>query len=153
MEAEQALINGDPELRLAMTSTQDPVTVFGAKVPVRRGWDDVSGTIRWLASRWSNCTDYRFELVTAGVSGDLAYPLGFDHLANSVNDVQVEPYTLREMVHRARRAACASTAYVCVVDRDFRVGLGSAPPLGFQFGSRSDLSTTSRPPRVPGLSA
>ena len=107
-----------------MTSTQDPVTVFGAKVPVRRGWDDVSGTIRWLASRWSNCTDYRFELVTAGVSGDLAYLVGFDHLANSVNDVQVEPYTLREMVHRARRAACASTAYVCVVDRDFRVGVG-----------------------------
>ena len=44
-EAEQALINGNPELRLAMTSTQDPVTVFGAKVPVRQGWDDVSGTI------------------------------------------------------------------------------------------------------------
>ena len=87
------------------------------------------------------------------LSGDLAYLVGFDHLANSVNDVQVEPYTLREMVHRARRAACASTAYVCVVDRDFRVGLGSAPPLGFQFGSRSDLSTTSRPLRVPGLSA
>ena len=34
-EAEQALVNGDPELRLAMTSTMDPVTVFGAKVPVR----------------------------------------------------------------------------------------------------------------------
>jgi hypothetical protein len=58
------------------------------------------------------------------LSGDLAYLVGFDHLANSVNDVQVEPYTLREMVHRARRAACASTAYVCVVDRDFRVGVG-----------------------------
>jgi len=43
--------------------------VFGAKVPVRRGWDDVSGTIRWLASRWSNCTDYRFELVTAASAG------------------------------------------------------------------------------------
>jgi hypothetical protein len=68
-EAEQALINGDPEPRLAMTSTQDPVTVFGAKVPVRRGWDDVSGTIRWLASRWSNSTDYRFELVTAAQAG------------------------------------------------------------------------------------
>ena len=29
-EAEQALINGDPRPRLALTSTQDPVTVFGA---------------------------------------------------------------------------------------------------------------------------
>lgn len=35
LEAEQALINGDPGPRLAMTSTQDPVTVFGAKVPLR----------------------------------------------------------------------------------------------------------------------
>jgi len=101
-EAEQALINGDPEPRLAMTSTQDPVTVFGAKVPVRRGWDDVSGTIRWLASRWSNSTDYRFELVTAGASGDLAYVVGFEHIANSVNDVPVEPYTLR-VTHIFRR--------------------------------------------------
>src|SRR5215216_5680827 len=31
-EAEQALVNGDPGPRLAMTSTNDPVTVFGAKV-------------------------------------------------------------------------------------------------------------------------
>ena len=35
IEAEQALVNGDPEPRLAMTSMNDPVTVFGAKVPVR----------------------------------------------------------------------------------------------------------------------
>ena len=38
-EAEHALINGDPQPRLTLTSTQDPVTVFGAKVPLRRGWD------------------------------------------------------------------------------------------------------------------
>jgi hypothetical protein len=40
-EAEQALLNGDPEPRLALTSAQDPVTVFGAKVPVRprSGWE------------------------------------------------------------------------------------------------------------------
>jgi hypothetical protein len=30
LEAEQALNSGDPEPRLAMWSTQDPVTVFGA---------------------------------------------------------------------------------------------------------------------------
>jgi hypothetical protein len=34
-EAEQALVNGDPGPRLAMTSINDPVTVFGVKVPVR----------------------------------------------------------------------------------------------------------------------
>lgn len=101
-EAEHALINGDPEPRLAMTSAENPVTVFGAKVPLRRGWDEISGTIRWLASRWSNGTDYSFEVVAAGVSGDLAYVVGFEHIANSVNDLPVEPYTLR-VTHIFRR--------------------------------------------------
>jgi ketosteroid isomerase-like protein len=101
-EAEQALINGDPEPRLAMTSQQAPVTVFGAKVPLRRGWDEDSEVLRWLASRWSNSTDYRFDLVAAGVSGDLAYLVGFEHIANSVLGVPVEPYTLR-VTHVLRR--------------------------------------------------
>jgi hypothetical protein len=34
-----------------MTSTQDPVTVFGARVPLKRGWDEVSEILSWLASR------------------------------------------------------------------------------------------------------
>jgi ketosteroid isomerase-like protein len=102
VEAEQALINGDPTQRLAMTSTQDPVTIFGAKVPLRRGWHEVSETLRWLAGRWSDSTDYRFDLVAAGVSGDLAYLVGFEHIANSVQGVPVEPYTLR-VTHIFRR--------------------------------------------------
>ena len=102
LDAEQALINGDPGPRLAMTSRQDPVTVFGARVPLRRGWDEVSEILRWLASRWSNRTDYHFEVVAAGVSGDLAYVVGFEHIANSVVGVPVEPYTLR-VTHIFRR--------------------------------------------------
>jgi len=102
LEAERALINGDPQLRLAMTSIQDPVTVFGAKVPLRRGWNEVSETLRWLASRWSNGTEYRFEPLAAGVSGYLAYMVGFEHIANSVVGVPVEPYTLR-VTHIFRR--------------------------------------------------
>jgi ketosteroid isomerase-like protein len=85
-----------------MTSVQNPVTVFGAKVPLRHGWDEVSEVLRWLASRWSKCTDYRFDLVAAGASGDLAYLIGFEHIANSVAGVAVEPYTLR-VTHVFRR--------------------------------------------------
>lgn len=48
-----------------------------------------------LASRWSNSTDYRFELVAAGVSEDLAYVVGLEHIANSVNGIPVEPCTAR----------------------------------------------------------
>src|SRR5215203_4842279 len=102
IEAEQALINGDPEPRLAMTSRQEPVTVFGARVPLRRGVAEVREVLRWLASRWSNSTDYRFDLEAAGVSGDLAYVVGFEHIANSVLGVPVGPYTLR-VTHVLRR--------------------------------------------------
>jgi len=98
----EALHNGDANPQLESWSTQDPVTLFGAKVPLRSGWNEVSETLRWLASRWSNCTDQRLDLVAAGVSGDLAYMVGFEHIANSVVGVPVEPYTLR-VTHIYRR--------------------------------------------------
>ena len=104
-EAEQALINGDPGPRLAMTSMQDPVTLFGAKVPVRRGWNEVSEPLRWLAARWSGSTAYSFEPLAADVSGDLACVVGFEHVANSVVGVPVEPYTLRVTHVSAGRTA------------------------------------------------
>lgn len=47
----RALHNGDPGPQLETWSPQDPVTIFGAKVPLRRGWDEVSETLRWLAAR------------------------------------------------------------------------------------------------------
>jgi SnoaL-like domain len=60
--------------------------------------------LRWLAARWSDSTDYRFDLVAADVSGDMAYLVGFEHVANSVVGVPVEPYTLR-VTHIFRREA------------------------------------------------
>ena len=98
----QALHNGDPNPQLEAWSTQEPVTVFGARVPLRRGWDEISETFRWLTSRWSDCTDQRLDLVAADASGDLAYMVGFEHIAHSVNGVPVEPYTLR-VTHIYRR--------------------------------------------------
>jgi ketosteroid isomerase-like protein len=98
----QALHTGDPNPQLETWSPQDPVTIFGAKVPLRRGWDEVSETLRWLASRWSDCTDQRLDLVAAGASGDLAYMVGFEHIAHSVLGDPVEPYTLR-VTHIFRR--------------------------------------------------
>jgi ketosteroid isomerase-like protein len=85
MEAEVAIHNGDVEPRLAMWSRQDPVTVFGAAGPNRSGWDDVSRTFRWIASTFSSCTDYTFELVAAGVSGDLAYTIGYERSIVTMN--------------------------------------------------------------------
>jgi ketosteroid isomerase-like protein len=101
LEAEQAFINGDPEPRLAMWSTQDPVTVFGA-MRSDIGQEEVRGVFRWLASRFSNCTDYRLELVAAGASGDLAYTLGYEYISFSMDGAPVEPWTLR-VTHLYRR--------------------------------------------------
>ena len=99
--AEEAIHNGDAAPRLAMWSTNDPVTLFGA-IRSNRGWDEVSRTFRWLASRFSDCTSYRFELVAAGASGDLAYTVGYEHTSVSVDGVPAEPYTLR-VTHVYRR--------------------------------------------------
>ena len=102
IEELHALHNGDPEPQLESWSTHDPVTLFGAKVPVRRGREEVGETLHRLASRWSDCSDQRIDLVAAGVSGDLAYMVGFEHIAHSVVGVPVEPYTLR-ITHIYRR--------------------------------------------------
>jgi ketosteroid isomerase-like protein len=90
----QALHNGDPGPRLAMWSTADPVTLFGAAMS-GQGWEQVSGIFRAIASRWSDCTDQQVELLAAGVSGDLAYTVELEHTSVSVDGVPAEPYTLR----------------------------------------------------------
>ncbi len=101
LAAEEALHNGDPAPRLAMWSTNDPVTVLGA-MRNASGWDEVSQLFRWLGSRFSNCTAYRFDLVAAGVSGDLAYTVGYEHTSVSWDGVPLAPYTLR-VTHVYRR--------------------------------------------------
>ncbi|HEX5440558.1 MAG TPA: nuclear transport factor 2 family protein [Ktedonobacterales bacterium] len=101
LAAEEALHNGDPEPRLAMWSSNDPVTVLGAAKNAR-GWDEVSQLFRWLGAEFSNCTSYRFDLIAAGVSGDLAYTVGYEHTAVSWEGAPLEPYTLR-VTHAYRR--------------------------------------------------
>ena len=78
IEAETAMHNGDPAPRLAMWSERDPVTLLGAADSHRAGRGEVERISRWIASKFAGCTDYRFELIAAGVSGDLAYTVGFE---------------------------------------------------------------------------
>jgi ketosteroid isomerase-like protein len=101
LSAEEALCNGDPAPRLALWSTRDPVTVLGAERNAR-GWEEASQLFRWLGSRFSNCASYRFDLVAAGVSGDLAYTVGSERISLSMDGVPIEPFTLR-VTHVYRR--------------------------------------------------
>jgi ketosteroid isomerase-like protein len=101
VQAEEALHNGDPAPRLAMWSTQDPVTVLGAMKDVI-GAEAARQVFGWLGEHFSDCTSYRLELVAAGVSGDLAYTVGYEHTSVSWDGGPVAPYTLR-VTHAYRR--------------------------------------------------
>ena len=101
IEAETALHNGDPRPRLAMWSARDPVTLFGAATSKSTS-EEVREFFRFLASQFSDCTLFQFELVAAEVSGDLAYTVGYENAALSIDGVPVGPYTLR-VTHIYRR--------------------------------------------------
>jgi ketosteroid isomerase-like protein len=102
VEADRALHNGDAEPRMAMWSHKDPVTVLGALGMANSGWEEVSETFRWIASRFSNCTRFDLELLAAGVSGDLAYTVGHEHSEFSLDGGPPEPGQLR-VTHAYRR--------------------------------------------------
>ena len=89
-----ALHNGDPGPRLALWSRNDPVTLFGA-LQIKSGWNDVGQVFEWVASRFSNCDSFEFEVIGAGTSGDLGYVVGIEHTAASVGGEPPEAYELR----------------------------------------------------------
>ena len=66
------------------------------------GWDEASRLFRWLAAGFSNCAAFNFDLIAAGVSGDLAYTTGYEHTSVSWDGVPLEPYILR-VTHVYRR--------------------------------------------------
>jgi len=92
--ADTALHNGDARARAALWSRDDPVTLFGAAV-TRTGWDEISATFDWLATRFSDCASFAYEVVAAGVSGDLAYIVGIEHTTAAIGDELPAPYSLR----------------------------------------------------------
>jgi ketosteroid isomerase-like protein len=92
--ADTALHNGDASARAALWSHDDPVTLFGAAVTTT-GWEKIGATFAWLASRFSNCTAFAYDVLAAGVSGDLAYIVGVEHTTASIGDDPPAEYALR----------------------------------------------------------
>ncbi|WIX91830.1 nuclear transport factor 2 family protein [Amycolatopsis sp. DG1A-15b] len=92
--AERAMHGGDAEPRTALWSQAGPVSLFGAWLPIRTGWPDVNAAFKRVAAQFSDSREYRFEVVAAGASGDLAYTIGFEHNTVSVNGTPTT-YTLR----------------------------------------------------------
>ncbi len=92
--ADTALHDGDAGPRIALWSHEDPVTVFGA-VKTVVGWQEIEPAFGWLASRFSNCESFRYEVIAAGVSGDLGYIAGVEHTTAAVGDAPAQAYALR----------------------------------------------------------
>ena len=92
--ADTAIHNGDAGPRIALWSREDPVTLFGA-VQTKTGWREIAPVFEMLASRFSNCESFEYEVIAAGVSGDLAYIAGVEHTTAAVGDAAPQEYALR----------------------------------------------------------
>lgn len=92
--ADTDLHNGDATARAAMWSHNEPVTLFGAAVTTN-GWPKISTTFDWLASRFSDCSAFAYEVLAAGVSGELAYIVGIEHTTACIGNEPPAAYALR----------------------------------------------------------
>jgi ketosteroid isomerase-like protein len=101
-EADTALHNGDAEPRRRLWSREDPVTLLGAFGVAASGWKEVDKTFEWVASKFSNCESFRLEVIAAGVSGDLAYTVGYEDSLASRDGGPARPNRLR-VTHVYRR--------------------------------------------------
>ncbi len=101
-EAEVAFVHGDPAPRMELWSRRDPVTLFGAIGMSRFGWDKLCETFTWVASRFSDVSDFHFGVEVVGVDGGMAYTLGFERFNGSIDGRPVEPVLVR-VTHIYRR--------------------------------------------------
>ena len=102
--AERALRNGDISPRLAIWAHADPVTLCGAAVAYRVGWDDVRTVFERLAPWFGVCEEYDFELLAADACGDMAYTVGIERYRVRTPDRGAFQNALR-VTHVYRREA------------------------------------------------
>ena len=101
-EAEAAFHQGDAGPRMKMWSRRDPVTLFGAAGMYVSGWDELSRVFPEVASRFSDVSDYRYDVVAADVVGDMAYAVGYERFNGSIDGRPVESVVVRS-THVYRR--------------------------------------------------
>ena len=92
--ADDALHSGDAGPRKALWSTKEPVSVFGAAMSAT-GPVETEATFDWLASRFTGFESAEWEVLSADVSGDLAYVVAIEHTTGSIGGAPTESYALR----------------------------------------------------------
>ena len=73
-----AMHDGNVAPRMALWSHDEPVTLFGAEL-TRRGWEEIEPAFEYLAASFSGSQACEYEVLAAGVSGDLGYVVGIEH--------------------------------------------------------------------------
>jgi len=117
-DAEIALHDGDADPRGELWSHQEPVTVLGA-------WKSATGRAELdelftsLEQTFSGCASYRFDVVAAEVSGDMAYTVGYEHTQAVVNGRAAHLHAPRDadLPARARRVEGGPSARQRVSER------------------------------------
>ena len=92
--ADDALHSGDAGPRKALWSAKEPVTVFGAAMSAT-GPAQTQATFDWVASRFTGFESGGWEILSADVSGDLAYVVAIEHTTGSIGGAPTESYSLR----------------------------------------------------------
>jgi ketosteroid isomerase-like protein len=91
--AERQLHDGNAAGRRALWSRREPVSVFGAWRNAI-GQVEVDALFTLLEQSFSTCTDFRMEVLSASVVGDMAYTACLEHTSVSVNG-EPRSYVLR----------------------------------------------------------
>ena len=92
-DAEIAVHEGDASPRREIWSRHEPVTVLGAAKSAT-GRAELDELFTAMEQSMSGCESYRFEVVAAEVSGDMAYTVGYEHTQAVING-ETRTYTLR----------------------------------------------------------
>ena len=85
VDAAEALHQGDPQPLSELLARRDPISLFPGMADHRTGRDDVVAVFQTVAPKFSSCSPLTFELIAAGISGDLAYTVGYEHSAVSID--------------------------------------------------------------------
>jgi ketosteroid isomerase-like protein len=100
--ADDAIHAGDSEPRKELWSHESPVTVLGAFGVAASGWEECEEVFDWLGTVFTGSESFELEIIAAGVSGDLAYTVGYEHSVASRNGEAPKPNRLR-VTHVYRR--------------------------------------------------
>jgi ketosteroid isomerase-like protein len=115
--------------------------LFGGAVPARRGWDDVSAASRWVASTFAGSDSFEYDVLAAGVSGDLGDVVGIERsVVTTVHDDRPTSAALRVTTVFRREDGVWKVVH--------RHGDRYDPPAGTELTGTS-WSTSPKSPRPP----